>query len=125
MSRAPHPAGVTFGHLALRVRDLDRSRAFYGAIGFELGDSLPVRDGVSSVFLVLPDDHAEPRLQLVVGRETQDGPDHFAVRVPDLAATLRALADIGMHSSAAPRAAAPICLVADPDGHIVEIIGAR
>jgi lactoylglutathione lyase len=116
---------VAFGHVALRVGDLDRSRAFYGAIGFELGDSLPVRDGVSSVFLVLPDDHAEPRLQLVLGREAQDGPDHFAVRVPDLAATLKALADIGTHPSTAPREDAPICLVEDPDGHTVEIIGAR
>jgi lactoylglutathione lyase len=81
-------------HTCYRILDVDRSVAFYEALGFEEKGRFPIRDEAINVFMGLPDDGDEPRLELTCnnGRtepyDVGTGYGHIAITAPDLYATL-------------------------------------
>ena len=81
-------------HTCYRIGDVDRSVAFYEALGFEELRRLPIRDEAINVFMGLPGDG--PRLELtynfgVDSYEIGTGYGHIAVTVDDLDGTLERL----------------------------------
>jgi lactoylglutathione lyase len=86
-------------HTCYRIGDIDRSVAFYQALGFEELRRMPIRDEAINVFMGLPGDG--PRLELtynfgVDSYELGTGYNHIAVTVGDLDGTLEALAEKGI-----------------------------
>ncbi|HEY2653592.1 MAG TPA: VOC family protein, partial [Solirubrobacteraceae bacterium] len=51
-------------HTCYRITDIDRSVAFYTALGFDEKRRAPIRDEAINVFMGLPEDGEEPRLEL-------------------------------------------------------------
>jgi lactoylglutathione lyase len=119
-------------HTCYRILDIDRSVAFYEALGFEEKGRLPIRDEAINVFMGLPDDGPEPRLELTynVGRtepyEIGTGYGHIAITAPDLDQTLSRLREQGIEPERPPYTVSDrgsrLCFVRDPDGYRVEII---
>jgi lactoylglutathione lyase len=118
-------------HTCYRITDVDRSVAFYEALGFEERRRLPIRDEAVNVFMGLPDDG--DRLELTHNFEVPEGGydvgtgyAHIAVTVDDLDGTLARLAGEGIEPERAPytvRDGGPrLCFVRDPDGYRVELI---
>ncbi len=116
-------------HTCYRIGDIDRSVAFYEALGFEETGRMPIRDEAINVFMGLPGDG--PRLELtynfgVDGYELGTGYNHIAITAEDLDATLANLAGQGIEPEKPPylvREDGPrICFVRDPDGYRVELI---
>ena len=81
-------------HTCYRITDIDRSVAFYEALGFEENGRTPIRDEATNVFMGLPDDGPEPRLELTYNLghdepyEIGTGYGHIAITAPDLDGTL-------------------------------------
>ena len=77
-------------HTCYRITDIDRSVAFYNALGFNEIGRLPIRDEAINVFMGLPDDGPEPRLELTynIGHDAPydlgTGYGHIAITTPDL-----------------------------------------
>ena len=122
----PAPALI---HTCYRIGDIDRSVAFYEALGFEELSRKPIRDEAINVFMGLPGDG--PRLELtynfgVDSYELGTAYGHVAVTVDDLDGTLERLAGEDISPERAPynvREGGPrICFVRDPDGYRVELI---
>ena len=119
-------------HTCYRITDIDRSVAFYNALGFNEVGRLPIRDEAINVFMGLPDDGPEPRLELTfnVGRtepyEIGTGYGHIAITTADLDGTLAQLAEQGIEPERAPysvrEGGSRLCFVRDPDGYRVELI---
>ncbi|MBV8990041.1 MAG: VOC family protein [Solirubrobacterales bacterium] len=119
-------------HTNYRILDIDRSVAFYEALGFEEKRRVPIRDEAINVFMGLPDDGAEPRLELTFnnGREEPydlgTGYGHIAISTPDLDRTLARLEDQGIEPERPPytiREGGPrLCFVRDPDGYRIELL---
>ena len=117
-------------HTCYRILEIDRSVAFYEALGFRESGRLPIRDEAVNVFMNMPGDGDMPRLELTynVGRtepyEIGTGYGHIAIRVDDLDATLAALAEKGVQPERDPYLVGTtrICFVRDPDGYRIEII---
>ncbi len=119
-------------HTCYRITDIDRSVAFYEALGFEEKRRSPIGDDAINVFLGLPGDGDEPRLELTfnIGRtepyEIGTGYGHIAITSPDLEATLGRLAEQGIEPERPPYLAggrgSKICFVRDPDQYRIEII---
>jgi lactoylglutathione lyase len=119
-------------HTCYRILDIDRSVAFYEALGFEERGRLPIRDEAINVFMGLPEDGLEPRLELTynIGRtEPYDigtGYGHIAITTADLDGTLRRLAERGIEPERPPysvrEGGSRLCFVRDPDGYRIEII---
>jgi lactoylglutathione lyase len=119
-------------HTCYRILEVDRSVAFYQALGFEEKGRLPIRDEAVNVFMGLPDDGPEPRLELTynIGRsepyEVGTGYGHIAITTPEMDSTLQRLAAQGIEPERAPytvRDGGPrLCFVRDPDGYRVELI---
>lgn len=124
-------------HLALRCRDLVRSRQFYEtAIGWKFvgyrpsGDSLDLTDGTNNITLL---SHAanRPRTQLEEGTEFI----HFGVIVDDLEACWRRCRETGAEISKGDvkdrTAADPdqpprrSFKVLDPDGNVIDVTADR
>ena len=85
-------------HTCYRIGDIDRSVAFYEALGFEELRRMPIRDEAINVFMGLPGDG--PRLELtynfgVDSYELGTGYNHIAVTVSDLDETLTAPLELG------------------------------
>jgi lactoylglutathione lyase len=122
-------------HTCYRITDIDRSVAFYEALGFREMSRLPIRDEAINVFMGLPDDGDSPRLELTFnhGRtepyEIGTGYGHIAITAPDLDATLTALAKQGIEPERPPYTVSDggsrICFVRDPDQYRIEIIERR
>src|SRR2546429_8812375 len=55
-------------HTCYRITDIDRSVAFYEALGFEERGRLPIRDGAINVFMGLPGDGSRVELAYNFGR---------------------------------------------------------
>jgi lactoylglutathione lyase len=120
-----------FVHTCVRVRDIDASRRFYEALGFEERGRLNF-DSAYNVYFGLPGDADRLELTVNVGREDAydlgEGYNHFAMAVEDLDGLLGRLAQIGVEPEKPPyhpggRDDLPrIAFVADPDGYRIELI---
>ncbi len=119
-------------HTCYRILEVDRSVAFYEALGFNEIGRLPIRDEAVNVFMGLPEDGPEPRLELTynIGRtepyEVGTGYGHIAITTADLDATLAQLAEQGIEPERPPytirEGGSRLCFVRDPDGYRIEII---
>jgi lactoylglutathione lyase len=119
-------------HTCYRILDIDRSVAFYKALGFGEVRRMPIGDDATNVFMNLPEDGDEPRLELTHnhGRteayEIGTGYGHIAITTSDLDGTLARLAEQGIAPERPPytvRAGGNrLCFVRDPDGYRIEII---
>ena len=119
-------------HTCYRILDIDRSVAFYEALGFKEKDRIPIRDEAINVFMGLPEDGPEPRLELTynIGRdepyEIGTGYGHIAISTADLDGTLAALAQQGISPERPPytirEGGSRLCFVRDPDGYRIEIL---
>ena len=127
-----YPSGMSLIHTCYRITDIDRSVAFYRALGFEEKGRLPIRDEAINVFMGLPDDGAEPRLELTynVGRtepyEIGTGYGHIAITTPDLDGALERLAEQGIEPERPPYTVrdggSRLTFVRDPDGYRIELL---
>jgi lactoylglutathione lyase len=119
-------------HTCYRITNIDRSVEFYRALGFEEKGRLPIRDEAINVFMGLPDDGDQPRLELTynVGQDEPydlgTGYGHIAITTGELDAALERLAAQGIEPERPPytvRDGGPrLCFVRDPDGYRIEII---
>jgi lactoylglutathione lyase len=116
-------------HTCYRIGDIDRSVAFYQALGFDEVGRMPIRDEAINVFMGLPGDG--PRLELtynfgVDSYELGTGYNHIAVSAPDLDATLERLREQGIEAEKPPYTVSEngprLCFVRDPDGYRIELI---
>ena len=116
-------------HTCYRIGDIDRSVAFYEALGFEEAGRMPIRDEAINVFMGLPGDG--PRLELTYnhGVDSYDpgtGYNHIAVTVEDMDGTLERLSGAGIEPERPPyrvrEGGSRLCFVRDPDGYRIELI---
>jgi lactoylglutathione lyase len=123
---------VSLIHTCYRITDVDRSVDFYRALGFEEMGRLPIRDEAINVFMGLPDDGPEPRLELTynIGHdepyELGTGYGHIAVTTGDLDQTLAQLSEQGIEPERPPYTVSDggsrLCFVRDPDGYRIELL---
>jgi lactoylglutathione lyase len=119
-------------HTCYRILDIDRSVAFYEALGFTEMRRAPIRDEAINVFMGLPEDGDEPRLELTHNfgvtepYEIGTGYGHIAITTEDLDGTLARLAEQGIEPEREPyrirEGGSRLCFVRDPDGYRIEII---
>jgi len=116
-------------HTCYRITDIDRSVAFYNALGFEEVGRFQLPDGATNVFMGLPDDGARLELTYNPGVESYDigsGYGHIAVTASDLDGALQALAGQGIEPERPPYTVREggnrLCFVRDPDGYRIELI---
>jgi lactoylglutathione lyase len=119
-------------HTCYRISNIDRSVAFYSALGFDEVGRLPIRDEAVNVFMGLPDDGPEPRLELTYNHghdepyEIGTGYGHIAITTADLDGALARLAEQGISPEKPPYTVSErgprLCFVRDPDGYRIEII---
>ncbi len=119
-------------HTCYRILEIDRSIAFYQALGFEEIGRIPIRDEAINVFMNMAGDGDSPRLELTynIGREEPyeigTGYGHIAITADDLDGTLARLAEQGIEPEKPPytirEGGSRLCFVRDPDGYRVEII---
>ena len=85
-------------HTCYRIGDIDRSVAFYKALGFDEVGRMPIRDEAINVFMGLPDDGARLELTYNHGVDSYElgtGYNHIALTVDDLDGTLENLGGMG------------------------------
>jgi lactoylglutathione lyase len=116
-------------HTCYRIGEIDRSVAFYEALGFEEMGRHPIRDEAINVFMGLPDDGARLELTYNHGVDSYElgtGYNHIAITTSDLDATLADLAEQGIEPEKPPytvsEGGSRICFVRDPDNYRVELI---
>jgi lactoylglutathione lyase len=122
---------VALIHTCYRITDIDRSVAFYKALGFEEIGRIPIKEEAVNVFMNQPGDGDMPRLELthnfdVDSYEIGTGYGHIAITADDLDATLTELAKLGIEPEKPPysvrEGGSRLCFVKDPDGYRVELI---
>ncbi len=119
-------------HTCYRITDIDRSVAFYNALGFTEVGRIPIRDEAINVFMNQPGDGDSPRLELTFnhGRtepyDVGTGYGHIAITAEDLDGTLAQLREQGIEPERPPYSirdgGSRLCFVRDPDGYRIEII---
>ena len=118
-------------HTCYRIGEIDRSVAFYNALGFEEVGRMPIRDEAINVFMNIPGDGDMPRLELtynfgVDSYELGTGYNHIAMAAGNLDETLARLAGQGIEPERPPysirEGGSRICFVRDPDGYRIELI---
>ena len=119
-------------HTCYRVFDLDRSTEFYEALGFEVIGRMPIGTEATNLFMNLPGDGDEPRLELTFNHdrseqyEIGDGYGHIALALGDLDAVLNRLAELGIDPEKPPysvrEGGTRLCFVRDPDGYRIELL---
>jgi lactoylglutathione lyase len=119
-------------HTCYRILEIDRSVKFYEALGFEEKGRHPIRDEAINVFMGLPEDGSNPRLELTynIGHdqpyEIGTGYGHVAITTPDLDQALQRLAGQGIEPEKPPYTVrdggSRLCFVRDPDGYRIELI---
>ena len=117
-------------HFGLRVADLDRSLAFYTAVGYEVVGSVPETPLGQLTMLKLPDDEFVT-IELVHdptqnGANVSTGLSHFVVKVEAMDATINALAARGIDADVpvSPDGSDDFrtTWVIDPDGNRIELV---
>ena len=116
-------------HTCYRITDIDRSVAFYEALGFEERRRMNIRDEAINVFMGLPGDGDRLELTYNFGVDRYDlgsGYGHIAITADDLDRTLENLAEQGIEPEKPPYTVSDggnrLCFVRDPDGYRVELI---
>jgi lactoylglutathione lyase len=117
-------------HTCYRILDIDRSVAFYGALGFEERRRVPIREEAINVFMGLPGDGDRLELTYNIGRtepyEIGTGYGHIAITMPDLDLALEQLAAQGIEPERPPysirEGGGRLCFVRDPDGYRIELV---
>ena len=116
-------------HTCYRIAEIDRSVAFYTALGFEERRRMPIREEAINVFLGLPG--AGDQLELTYNHgvdsyELGTGYGHIALTVEDMEQTLAGLAAQGIEPERPPyrlrEGGSLLCFVRDPDGYRIELI---
>jgi lactoylglutathione lyase len=116
-------------HFALRVADLERSRTFYAALGYEVVGSVPETDIGHLTMLKLPDDEFVT-IELVHdpggGAVEPGGFNHLVIQVDAMHETVAALADRGVTAEppGSPNDSDDFWTswVIDPDGYRIELV---
>jgi lactoylglutathione lyase len=117
-------------HFGLRVADLDRSLAFYTAVGYEVVGTVPGTALGDLTMLKLPDDDFV-MIELVSGPSHGDavgggGLSHFVIKVESLKATMAELAAAGLDVAApdSPDGTDEFLTtwITDPDGNRIELV---
>jgi lactoylglutathione lyase len=116
-------------HTCYRIGDIDRSVAFYEALGMDELGRVPIRDEAINVFMGFPGDGARLELTYNHGVDSYElgtGYNHIAVTVDDLDEVLPKLAEKGIEPEKPPyrvrEGGSRLCFVRDPDGYRVELI---
>ena len=116
-------------HTCYRIGDIDRSVAFYQALGFEEVGRFDLPDGATNVFMGLPGDGARLELTYNPAVDSYDlgtGYNHIAVTAGDLDGALAQLSQQGIEPEKPPYTVREggnrLCFVRDPDGYRIEII---
>jgi lactoylglutathione lyase len=116
-------------HTCYRITDIDRSVAFYEALGFEERGRMPIRDEAINVFMGVPGDGDRLELTYNFGVDSYElgtGYGHIAVTVDDLDATLASLAEQRIEPERPPYSVrdggSRLTFVRDPDGYRIELI---
>jgi len=116
-------------HTCYRIGDVDRSVAFYEALGMEEIGRVPIREEAINVFMGFPDDGARLELTYNFGVDSYElgtGYNHIAITVDDLDAVLPKLAENGIEPEKPPytvrEGGSRLCFVRDPDGYRIELI---
>ena len=116
-------------HTCYRIGEIDRSVAFYEALGFEEMGRRPIGDEAINVFMGLPGDGARLELTYNHGVDSYElgtGYNHVAVTVDDMDGTLERLAGEGIEPEKPPYTVSEngprLCFVRDPDGYRIELI---
>jgi len=122
---------VALLHTCYRITDIDRSLAFYRALGFEEVRRMAIREEAINVFLNQPGDGEKPRLELTYNfgvdhYEIGTAYGHIAIDCEDLDGTLQRLAAEGIEPERPPysvrEGGSLICFVRDPDGYRIELV---
>jgi lactoylglutathione lyase len=116
-------------HTCYRITDIDRSVAFYEALGFEERRRMPIREEAINVFMGLPGDGDRLELTYNFGVDSYDlgtGYGHIAVTVDDIDEALARLKEQGIEPEREPyrvrEGGNRICFVRDPDQYRIELI---
>ncbi len=119
------------GHVAFRVRDLERSKRWYGE-AFGAHEAFRGSDPDGTVQLIYLEFAPGQFIELFPGGSEPAPPNeralgyaHTCLVVDDLAATLAHLATLGVTPTAPPRvgrAAQQLAFIADPDGNQIELM---
>jgi lactoylglutathione lyase len=117
-------------HFGLRVTDLDRSLAFYTAVGYEVIGTVPGTALGDLTMLKLPDDDFV--MIELVSRPSRDGVpggsglSHFVIKVESLEATMADLAAAGLDVEApdSPDGTDDFLTtwITDPDSNRIELV---
>ena len=122
---------ATWLHTCYRIGEIDRSVAFYNALGFEEIGRMPIGDEAINVFMNIPGDGEMPRLELtynfgVDSYQLGTGYNHIAIAAGNLDETLARLAEQGIEPERPPysvrEGGSRLCFVRDPDGYRIELI---
>jgi lactoylglutathione lyase len=117
-------------HFGLRVADLDRSLAFYTAVGYDVVGTVPDTPFGDLTMLKLPGDEFVT-IELVSGSSQVDAPhgsglNHFVIKVESMDATIAELAAAGLDvETPDPPAGTDDVLttwITDPDGNRIELV---
>jgi lactoylglutathione lyase len=117
-------------HFGLRVASLERSLAFYTAVGYEVVGSVPETEFGSLTMLTLPGDEFVT-IELVHdaaadGVEVGSGLNHFVIQVESMDATVAELAAYGIDVEApgSPDDSDEFLTtwITDPDGNRIELV---
>jgi lactoylglutathione lyase len=116
-------------HTCYRIGHIDRSVAFYEALGFEELGRMPIREEAINVFMGLPGDGARLELTYNFGVDAYElgtGYNHIAVTVEDMDGALEALKAKDIEPEKPPYTVSDggsrLCFVRDPDGYRIELI---
>lgn len=116
-------------HFGLRVADLDRSLAFYSAVGYEVVGTVRGTPLGDLTMIKLPDDEFV-MIELVSDPPRDDaaggGLSHFVIKVESLEATIAGLAAAGLDVEApnSPDGTDDLLTtwITDPDGNRIELV---
>jgi lactoylglutathione lyase len=117
-------------HFGLRVADVERSLAFYAAVGYEVVGRVPATPLGELTMIKLPGDEFVA-IELVhdpasTDTDTHRGPSHFVIHVESMDATVAELAAGGVEAEVptSPDGSDDFrtTWIVDPDGNRIELV---